>query len=151
MIRKQKRGRFLDFNDEIILGEVGALIGSASGSYLSFLISKDDKLSPAFSVVGSIILGGILFLSEKIHDKMKRKEFSIKNLIHDLSYYTPAAAPVSIFIGYPMLYLLTGFFIGKGLNPFYSGALGAFLSFLVFLVIMNIYRTVLLHVFKKRI
>jgi hypothetical protein len=150
-MRKSKRGKFLDFNKEIISGEIGSILGSAFGAYLSFLISKNASLIPAFSVAGSLIGNTSFFLSSKIYHKIKRKEFSIKGLFHDLEYYTPAAAPISIFIGYPALYLITRFFSQNGLSPFYSGAFGAILAFMIFLIIINIYRLILFHVFKKRI
>lgn len=150
-MKKRKEGGFFYFNDEIIFGWIGSIFGSAFGAYLSFLIFKDDKLIPAFSVAGSIVGNTILFLSVKIHHKIKKKEFSIRNLVHDLEYYTPVAAPISIFIGYPALYFLTRFFIKSGLGSFYSGALGAVLAFLIFLTLINIYRIILFHVFKKRI
>jgi uncharacterized membrane protein YeaQ/YmgE (transglycosylase-associated protein family) len=143
--------KFFDFNKEIIFGEIGALSGSALGSYLSFLISGNEKLIPTFSVVGSMLGSTILYLSTKIYDKIKRKEFSIKNLISDLLYYTPIAAPLRIFIGYPLLYLFTRYFVKNGVGAFYSGALGEFLSFLIFLVMINAYRFILYRISKKRI
>ena len=143
--------RFFDFNKEIIFGEIGALSGSALGSYLSFLISGNEKLIPTFSVVGSMLGSTILYLSTKIYDKIKRKESSIKNLISDLLYYTPIAAPLRIFIGYPLLYLFTRYFVKNGVGAFYSGALGEFLSFLIFLVMINAYRFILYRISKKRI
>lgn len=147
----KKGRRFFDFNKEIIFGEIGALLGSALGSYLSFLISHNEKLIPIFSVVGSFLGSTTLYLSTKIYNKRKRKELSLRNLIHDLMYYTPAAAPLRIFIGYPLLYFFTRYFVKNGLGAFYSGALGEFLSFLIFLFLINMYRIILFRFFKKRI
>lgn len=150
-MKKGKRGRFFEFNKEIISGGIGSILGSAFGAYLSFLISKNENLIPIFSVVGSFIGNTTFFLSTKVYDKIKRKEFSMKNLFKDLAYYTPAAAPISIFIGYPAMYFITQFFIQNGLSAFYSGALGAFLAFLIFLTLINIYRAILFYVSKKRV
>lgn len=146
-----KDKRFLDFNREVISGEIGALLGSAFGSYLSFFISGNEKLIPSFSVVGSMLGSTTLYLSAKIYNKIKRKEFSFRNLVHDLIYYTPVAAPLRIFIGYPLLYFFTRYFVRNGIGAFYSGALGEFLSFLAFLLMINIYRLILAGVFKRRI
>ncbi len=151
MKRQEKRKRFFEFNDEIIFGEIGSVFGSALGGQLSFLITKTASLSPILSVAGSFIGSTTLFLSSKIYYKIKRKEMSLRNLIHDLEYYTPIAAPISIFIGYPALYFITRFFIQKGLGTFYSGALGAVLAFLIFWTLINAYRVILFHFFKKRI
>lgn len=149
-----KRGeyaKFFDFNKEIVFGEIGALSGSALGGYLSFLILHNEKLIPTFSVVGSMLGSTILYLSTKIYDKIKRKELSFRNLISDLAYYTPVAAPLRIFIGYPLLYFFTRYFVKSGIGAFYSGALGEFLSFLIFLTMINIYRFLLYRFLKKRI
>lgn len=148
---KKEKGRLVDFNKEIVFGEIGALVGSSLGAYLSFIISGNEKLVPTFSVVGSMLGSTVLYLSTKIYDKIKRKELSLKNLIHDLIYYTPVAAPLRIFMGYPLLYFFARFFLRNGVGAFYSGALGEFLSFLVFLLMINIYRIVLFRFFKKRI
>ncbi len=148
---KKQKGRFLDFNKEIIFGEIGALLGSALGSYLSFWISRNEDLIPTFAVVGSILGSTTLFLSTKIYDKRKRKELSFRNIFNDLKYYTPAAATLRVLVGYPLLYFLTKLFVEAEIGAFYSGALGEFSSFLVFLSLINIYRIVLARSFKIRI
>jgi hypothetical protein len=151
-MKNKERGRFFDFNKEIIFGEIGALLGSALGGYFSFLITHNEKFIPTFSVIGSILGSTTFFLSTKIYNKRKKKELSLKNLIHDLAYYTPVAAPLRIFVGYPLLYLFTRYIVrNTPLGAFYAGALGEFLSFLIFLFFINIYRIILFRFFKKRI
>ncbi len=148
---KKKEGRFFDFNKEILSGEIGALLGSALGSYLYFLISKDESLIPTFAVVGSIAGSTILFLLAKIYNKKKREELSFRNIFNDLKYYTPMAAALRVTTGYPLLYFFTDLFVKIKVWAFYAGAFGEFLSFLVFLVLMNIYRIILFRFFRKRI
>ncbi|MDO8528638.1 MAG: hypothetical protein Q7S06_01975 [Nanoarchaeota archaeon] len=148
----EKNERFFEFNKEIVFGEIGAILGSSLGAYLSFLISGNEKLIPTFTVVGSIIGSTTLYLSTKIYHKIKRKELSLKNIFHDLKFYTPVAAPLRIFLGYPILYFLTRYFVrNTNMGAFYAGALGEFLSFLVFLFLINMYRIILFRFFKKRI
>ena len=146
-----KNRRFFEFNKEIISGEIGALIGSSLGAYLSLLIGKNEELVPTFTVIGSIIGSSTFFLSTKIYHKKRRKELSFRNIFHDLMFYTPVAASLRIFMGYPLLYFFTQYFVRNGLNAFYSGALGEFLSFLIFLFLINIYRVILFKFFKKKI
>ena len=150
-MKKGEYSRLFDLNKEIISGEIGALLGSSLGAYLSFLISGNEKLIPTFTVIGSILGSTTFFLLTKIYNKRKRKEFSLKNLISDLIYYTPVAAPLRIFIGYPLLYFFTRYFVKNGIGAFYSGALGEFLSFWVFLFMINAYRFILYRFFKKKI
>ena len=148
----KERGRFFEFNKEIIFGEIGAIFGSALGSYFSFLITHNEKLIPTFTVIGSMIGSITFFISTKIYNKRKRKELSLKNLVHDLAYYTPVAAPLRIFMGYPLLYLFTRYLVrNTNMGAFLSGALGEFLSFLIFLFLINVYRIILFRFFKKRI
>jgi len=146
-----KDRKFFDFNKEIISGEIGALIGSSLGAYLSLLISQNEKLVPIFTVIGSILGSTTLFLSTKIYHKKRRKELSFKNIFHDLMFYTPVAASLRIFMGYPLLYFFTQYFVRSDIGAFYSGALGEFLSFLIFLFLINIYRIILFKFFKKKI
>jgi uncharacterized membrane protein YfcA len=146
-----KNGRSLDFNKEIVFGEIGALLGSALGGYLSFWISRNESLIPTFAVVGSLLGSTTLFLSTKIYDKKKRKELSFRNIFNDLKYYTPAAAVLRVLIGSPLLYFLTRLFVESNFGAFYSGALGEFLCFLVFLTLINFYRIVLARSFKIKI
>lgn len=150
MKKKEEKVRFVEFNDEMIWGEVGSILGSALGAYISSS-ALNENLAPVFSVVGSIVGNTALYLSAKIYHKIRRKEMSLKNLFADLEYYVPVAAPISIFIGYPALYFTTQFFIKNGLSPFFSGAIGAVFAFLIFLVLINIYRVILFRFFKKRI
>ena len=150
-MEKKVSGRLFDFNKEIIFGEIGALLGSSLGAYFSFLIWQNEKLIPTFSVVGSMLGSTLFFLSTKIYNKRKRKELSLRNLIHDLMYYTPVAASLRIFIGYPLLYFFTRYFVRSDIGAFYSGALGEFLSFLIFLFLINMYRIILFRFFKKKI
>ncbi len=148
---KKQKGRFIDFNKEIMFGEIGALTGSALLSYLASLIFWSENTVSAFAVVGSILGSTTLFLLTKIHDKKKRKELSFKNVFNDLKYYTPAAATLRILFGYTLLYFSTRFIIRTGIPALYAGALGEFFSFLIFLLLINIYRLILFKVFKKRI
>jgi uncharacterized membrane protein YfcA len=150
MGKKDRKKRFVEFNDEMIWGEIGSVLGSALGAYISSS-ALSENLAPAFSVAGSILGNTVLYLSAKIYHKVRRNEMSLKNLVTDLSYYAPAAVPISIFIGYPSLYFITQFFIEKGLSPLYSGAIGAIFAFLIFLVLINIYRAILFRFFRKRI
>ena len=149
MKNKEEKVRFVEFNDEMIWGEIGSVLGSALGAYISSS-ALNESLAPTFSVAGSIIGNTALYLSSKIYHKIKRKEMSLKNLITDLEYYTPAAIPISVFIGYPALYFATKFLLEKGLNSLYSGAIAAVFAFLIFLILINFYRVIIFHFFRKR-
>jgi hypothetical protein len=104
-----------------------------------------------FAIIGSLVGGGSLFLLKKVKNKIRRGEPILKSITYDLKYFTPAAAVISILIGYPILYYLMKFLVKSGWRGFPAGALSELVGFTVFICCINIYRNTLIKFFKKNI
>lgn len=142
---------FFNFNKEVIFGAIGSAIGAP---VFSFIISKFFINPPIISgsaIAGSILGGAVLWISTRISDQRKKKKYGLKKLVKDIEYFTPAAALISLFITYPLLFILSEFFLKKGYYVLLAVILSQVLSFLLFLICINIYRLILIKVKGKKL
>ncbi len=138
---KLKR-EFLEFNKEILIGEIGAIIGAPFfGHATSYVTASPDVIS-GMAVLGAILGGGVLFLSTKAHHKHRRNRLSLKNIFRDLAYFTPAAFLTTFLVSYPILFFLSRH-LQNYLPAFASVLVSEIAAFLLFLIIINLYRLLL--------
>lgn len=149
--KKIEDKNFSDFNKEILLGEVGAILGAAIITAIAGHFTSSRTVIAQFAVVGSVIGGGSLFLLEKIRNKIRRKEPILKSIIKDLEFFTPAAAVIGLSVGYPTLYNVAKFLIKIGWHSYLAGALAEISAFSIFLILINLYRLILVKKFKRDI
>jgi uncharacterized protein YacL len=142
---------FIEFNKEIFYGEIGAILGAALVSTLASHFTMSRTIIAQFTVIGSMIGGSSLLLMKKIQNKIQRKEPIFRSIIRDLEYFTPAAALIGLCVGYPIVYYLAKFLVKGGWHPYSAGALAEVCAFIVFLVLINTYRLVLVRKFKRDI
>ena len=90
-------------------------------------------------------------LTARIRDEKKYKTFSTKKLWKDITLYTPAAFLIAGLISYPVLIFVTHSLFVKEHISYLSSFIGELSSFLVFLVIINIYRYALSHLLNKEL
>jgi uncharacterized membrane protein YeaQ/YmgE (transglycosylase-associated protein family) len=143
--------RVLDFNKEVLIGEVGAIVGATLFGFLGSLISRSPNFIPIATLVGSIFGGTISMLMARIRDEKKYKTFSTKKLVRDITLYTPAAFLIAGLVSYPVLILVTHSLFVKEHISYLSSFIGELSSFLVFLIIINIYRYALSHLLNKEL
>jgi uncharacterized membrane protein YeaQ/YmgE (transglycosylase-associated protein family) len=144
--------RVIDFNKEILIGEVGALVGAPLFGFLgSILISKSPTFIPIATLVGSILGGTTSMLIARIHDEKKYKTFSAKKLVRDITLYTPAAFLIAGLVSYPVLIFVTHSVFLKQHIAYLSSFIGELSSFIVFLIIINIYRYALSRLLNKEL
>jgi len=143
--------RFVDFNKEIISGEIGAILGAALGGFVAVYIAHTRNTISFFVLLFSILSASTFFILTKIRNQKKEGIFSIKNIFKEIAYYSPVACLFGVFVGYPFLFLLTKHFLKVGFHPYSAGIISEFTVFLFFLFSINIYRFVLLRVFNREI
>ena len=83
--------RVLDFNKEVLIGEIGAIVGATLFGFLGSLISRSSYFIPIATLVGSIFGGSISMLTARIRDEKKYKTFSTKKLWKDISTIFPSS------------------------------------------------------------
>ena len=86
---------------------------------------------------------------KKIKNKIKRREPILRSVIRDLEYFTPAAAVIGLFIGYPMIYYISKALAQNGWHYYLAGGTAEICAFGVFLIIINFYRYGIRKIFKK--
>ncbi|MEK6823551.1 MAG: hypothetical protein AABY06_00815 [Nanoarchaeota archaeon] len=139
----------INFNKEIIFGEIGALIGAPLSAYIISEFTSNVKYIAFSAVLGGIIGGALFWLSIRSYDKKIEKKFSVKNLAEDIIYFTPIAFLVSLFIYYPILFFYSEYLINDQHKILYSVMFSQLIAFSLFLIMMNIYRYFLAKIYKK--
>lgn len=139
----------INFNKEIIFGEIGALIGAPLISYLVSRFTSTIGFISLSAVLGGILGGAIFWLSMRIYDKKIDKKFSVKALVEDIIYFTPMAFLISLLMYYPILFFSSEHLLENKHKILYSVIFAQLLAFSIFLVMMNLYRYFLAKVYKK--
>lgn len=139
----------LNFNKEIFFGEVGALIGTPSVSYLVSLFTSVPKDISYAAVIGGLIGQAIFWLSMRAYDKRVDKKLSAKSLGEDIIYFTPVAFLIAISVYYPTLFFTSEYLLNDQYKVVYAVISSQILAFSFFLVLINIYRYFLAKVYGK--
>jgi hypothetical protein len=141
----------LNFNKEILFGEIGALVGTQTGGYISSKFTDSSTLISYSVVAGALVFASLFWLAMRIYDKSKKEKYSEDKFVHDLKYFTPASAFLTFGIYYPVLFFVTKHFLENGRIVEFSAIISQTLAFAFFLVGINVYRNILFNKFGKRI
>ena len=142
---------FLNFNKEILFGEIGTLIGIQIVDIISFAFKVKVRLIPYLTVLGAIVFGSLFWLFTRVYDKSKEGRYTIKKLLQDMEYFTPASAILTFLIYYPTLFFGTKYFLRHNRRLEFSTITSQLIAFLLFITAINVYRYVLLKVTKKKL
>lgn len=140
-----------NFNKQLLIGEIGAVICAPLVSYIFSLFTQKSSIISASAVGGSIFGAAIFWLATKIYDKKKEKKFSTPNLAKDIAYFTPAAFLLTLLLYYPTLYLLSHYLLLQGDKVLLSVIPSQIIAFLLFLVGINLYRLLLYKFLGKQL
>lgn len=141
----------INFNKEILFGELGALIGTQTGGYVSSHFTSSVKIISFSVVIGALIVASLFWMLMRIYDRSRKSAYSKEKLEYDLEYFTPASACLTIFIYYPTLYLTTKHFLEHGRIVEFSAIVAQTIAFAAFIVGINIYRNILFKYYGKKI
>lgn len=134
----------IEFNLQVISGEVGAILGGPTSSFIASQYTSTRDIISAAAVLGSIIGGAILFLSLRVYHKSKKEDHSGGKFVNELAYFTPAAFILTLLFYYPTL-----FFLSRELQTHYSVIIAVIMSqvtaFILFLSAINLYRVLLMR------
>ena len=140
MILRKLRPSVINFNKEILFGEVGALICAPLISYFISFFSSDPNIISLTAVIGALIGSIIFWLASRIYNQKKQYGFFIEDLVKDIAYFTPFAFLCSILVYYPTLFLFSNRLLIHGENVFSSVIVAQIIAFAFFLLVMNLYR-----------
>lgn len=143
--------RLIDFNKEIFVGEIGALIGAPLFGFIGFHLSKNPVFLSFFTLCGSITGGAISWLITRIYDEKKYGDVKLRKISKDISMFTPVAFLISILITYPIILIVSHYLFVHHKIAYLSSFLAEVSGFCVFLILINIYRIILNRYFNKLI
>jgi hypothetical protein len=141
----------LNFNKEILLGEVGTLVGIQLVNLCSSIFLFPIKIIPYLVVLGAIIFGSLFWTLARIYDNSKKEGNSHKKFLSDVKYFTPASAFFTIAFYYPTLFFATKYFLEHHHQIRFSTIISQIIAFGLFLIGVNFYRFILIKVFKKQL
>ena len=141
----------IDFNKELLFGELGALIGIQFIDFISIFFSVSVNLIPHLIILGAIIGGSLFWVSARIYYKSKEGNYSEKKLITDVEYFAPASAILTFTFYYPALFFSTKYFLIHNRHIEFSSIVSQIIAFSLFMIAINLYRYALLKIFKKKI
>ncbi len=150
MVKKISRAA-LNFNKEILFGELGAIAGAQVFGYISSESGSHHSLTTILVVAGAMVGSAIFYLISRFYHQKKTKVFSIKKFRTDLLFFTPVALTLTIGIYYPSLYLFEKYFLENIHAVIFSTFLAQTLAFVFFLAGINIYRIILIKSFKRKL
>jgi uncharacterized membrane protein YeaQ/YmgE (transglycosylase-associated protein family) len=141
----------IDFNKEVLIGEIGALVCAPLFGLIGSLIMGSPNFVSLATLIGSIFGGCVSMLIARIHDEKKYKRFSTRKLMRDISFYTPAAFLIAGLISYPILLIVTHTLFMIGHISYLSSFIGELSGFVVFLILINVYRYALSRLLNKEL
>lgn len=129
-----------DFNKEVIFGEFGGWISAPITAWLVSLLTQNSVIISTLAVFGSIIGASICWVLMRVRDEKVRQIYSIKHLIRDVEYFTPAAFVLAVIIYYPAFYLMSHHILTtEHIGVIYSTMIAQAMAFSLFLVAINVY------------
>ena len=133
----------IDFNKEILFGELGAVLSAPAMAYITSLLTQNTRTISALAVIGSIVGASLFWILMKIHDEKVRHIFSGRHLVKDIEYFTPAAFLCTLLFYYPTLFLFSRHLLTQDYKVVSSVIISQIAAFILFLAALNAYRYVL--------
>jgi uncharacterized membrane protein YeaQ/YmgE (transglycosylase-associated protein family) len=145
------KSRVIEFNKEIFIGEVGAILGAVLFGFIGSLILRNGRFISYATLFGSVLGSSIFWLCARIYDEKNHRRFSVRKFSHDITLFTPVAFLISICFSYPTVLFMTNLVFGKDHISFFSSFIGELCGFTVFLIFINTYRIILDYYFNKQL
>ncbi|MEM4259308.1 MAG: hypothetical protein QXS38_00910 [Candidatus Pacearchaeota archaeon] len=142
---------FINFNKEILFGEIGALIGAQVFAFFAYLITESSTKISASATIGAVLGAAVFFLSLRFYHKKCEKDFCKTKFATDLFYFTPAAFVLTILVYYPTLFFLDRYLLNMHFYVSAATFIAQLIAFLCFMITINIYRFLLLKLTGRKL
>jgi hypothetical protein len=141
----------LDFNRELIFGEVGALLAANPVASLVARFTSSPGVISGAAVAGTLAGGGLFWLGARIYDQCRDRDLDHRALAADIAYFTPAALVFGFAVYDPAIFLTSRHLLRGGDRVFPAVLLAQAVAFVLFLGCMNLYRLLLLRLVGRRL
>ena len=146
---------FIRFNQGIIFGEVGALIGVPLTPLIVSRFTTNAAALSTSAVIGGVVLGSAFWLIANLSQKHAQESTDsgrgAGTLAKRIAYFTPAAFLISLVTYHPVIWLVSYWLLRKGTAAPLAAITAEGLAFVLFLSAMNLYRLALYRVTAVRI
>jgi hypothetical protein len=142
--------RCVDFNKQVLFGEIGALVGTPLFPYVASRWTSDPDVISSFAVIGGLVTGSAFWLVVKVYDEKRRGAHSAWRLAGQIAWFTPAAFVVGLMTYQPTLFLVARWMIRGGAVLIVAVLTSQALAFGLFLGAMNIYRLAVHQIMGER-
>ncbi len=132
--------RFIDFNKQLLFGEMGALTGTPLFPLITAQLTSDAAIISFSAVVGGLVAGSVFWLLMKIRDERKHGTVSVRHLAGQIAWFSPAAFILGLLIYQPTLFFAARHLIKSQTPVVYAVLASQALAFTLFLAAMNLYR-----------
>ncbi len=140
---------FLQFNKEIFTGEITGWISSPLTAYIVSQFTKSATIISLSAIIGGLIGASVLWLSMHIHNRRKNGRFTFRQLVSDITYFSPVAFLLGLFVYNPTVYFISHYLLDEGEIVVTSIISSQLVAFTLFLIAINTYRY-LLHKFAGK-
>lgn len=139
----------INFNKEILFGELGAIVGIQIFGNLFYKFNVSPDLLSYLIVLGAIIGASLFWFAMRLYDKTRKQKYSEKGIIEDISYFAPGSFILTVLFYYPPLFFVTRYLIEKNKLIEYITTIPQILAFILFLIAINIYREMIIKYCHK--
>jgi uncharacterized membrane protein YeaQ/YmgE (transglycosylase-associated protein family) len=139
----------INFNKEILFGEVGAIAGIQIVSFTSSRVDYSVNLLSYMIVIGAIVGASLFWFLMRLYDKTRKNKYSEEKIIEDITCYAPAAFVLTSLFYYPTLFFATKYFLEHNRMVEYSATISQIIAFGLFLIGINIYRYIINKYYGK--
>ena len=150
-VENSQKVTIINFNKEIVFGELGALISAPALSFIVSYFTNNDQIISFSAVLGALIGGSIFWLIMRIYDAELIGKVPTRSLTGDLVYFTPAALILALLVYQPTLFLFSNHLLENGDRVIFSVIGAQIIAFLLFLLVMNLYRYVIYRFTGKKL
>jgi len=141
----------INFNKELIFGEIGAMVGAPLASYVGSRFTSSIDTIATITVIGAAIGASLFWICMRIYDKLKDTELSRKKFLEDLAYLVPVASLLVFTIYYPSLFLLSRYLLENDYRAVTSAVISQISAYVLFLLAINTYRYSLLKIMGRKL
>jgi len=133
----------VNFNKEILAGEIGALISAPLGGLIASLFTLNSSYISAIAVLSSLAGASLFWIMMRAYDEKRTNVFTMQHLATDIGYFTPGAFILALVVYYPSLFLMSRHLLTQDYRVVSSVILSQAIAFTIYLVAMNVYRYLL--------
>ena len=140
-----------NFNKQLIFGEIGSVIFAPLTSLFVSQFTKNSTTISASAVVGALFGAPLFWIVTRIYDNRKKDRKIIKKLAGDIAYFTPVAFLVAILVYQPTLFIISRYLLDHEGYVILSVIGSQVIAYSLFVIIINIYRSLLYRFHGKEL